>query len=245
VVIGELVPPDAIIDIVHEIENLKQSDALAAVGQLHDQTEFQAFKIGGVLSRIQLNKWYEPEYATLKEYVEQEHGFKYRTAMYWIDIYNALVESGISWQKVQHIGWSKLKEIAKVLTAENVDNWVKTAEQQTVMQLQKTVADFVGGDEKALTESAPSVVSRTFKLHTDQKETVEAAIKKAKEMAETKVDTVALEFICLDFLGGQGGKSKGLLDLLSDAGLEASLEAFEKAFPDANLTVEVENEGGA
>lgn len=41
-------------------------------------------------------------------------------------------------------------------------------------------------------------------------------------------------------LPGTTSISQGLAQTLQDVGLEASLEAFEKAFPDANLTVEVE-----
>ena len=46
-----------------------------------------------------------------------------------------------------------------------------------------------------------NTVYTTFKLHTDQKEIVEAAIKHVKEKTGTSVDTQALELICQQYLG--------------------------------------------
>lgn len=60
--------------------------------------------------------------------------------MYWVGIYNDLAESGVSWEKVKEFGWTKLKEIAGVLTQDNVDEWVDIAKQQTTLQLMQTVA---------------------------------------------------------------------------------------------------------
>jgi hypothetical protein len=42
---------------------------------------------------------------------------------------------------------------------------------------------------------------KTFKLHPDQKEIVEAALKLAKEKSGTAHDTVAFELICQQFMG--------------------------------------------
>ena len=42
---------------------------------------------------------------------------------------------------------------------------------------------------------------KTFKLHSDQKEIVEAALKYAKAKSGTKFDTVALEYVCQEVMG--------------------------------------------
>ena len=42
---------------------------------------------------------------------------------------------------------------------------------------------------------------KTFKLHPDQKEIVEAALNYVKEKTGTKFDTVAPELICQQFMG--------------------------------------------
>ena len=46
-----------------------------------------------------------------------------------------------------------------------------------------------------------NTVRKTFKLHQDQFEIVEAALKLCKEKAGTPHDTVALEYIVQEFLG--------------------------------------------
>lgn len=238
---GEIVDPDDLTDIVHLVENLKEKDARELVGKLAESAEFTFFKLGGVLSVIQANGWYEP-YASFREYVESEHGINYRRATYWISIYNDLSAAKIPWEKVKNLGWTKLKEIAAILTPENVDHWVKIAEQQTTLQLIETVADAKkageAGDTKALADQSKVVTTRTFKVHEDQKKTIDAAIAKAKEMSGVQTDTAALEFICLDFIGS-AKKPASLKEVLKQAGVEAAVNALGEAFPDVNFTVEM------
>jgi hypothetical protein len=62
---------------------------------------------------------------------------------------------------------------------------------------------------KEAPESAPkekklmnkNTTYKTFKLHADQKEIVEAALDYAKAKSGTKVDTVALEYVCQEVMG--------------------------------------------
>lgn len=229
---------DALSDLVHEIETLKEDEARHMVSTLSNETDMTLFKLGGVLSLIQANGWFTP-YASFREYVEKEVGLHYRKATYWCAIYNHLAESKVPWEKVKSIGWTKLKEIAELLTIDNVDEWVAIAKSQTTLQLIETVKASKQKDSpKALEDQASKTVTTiTFKVHEDQKETVKAAIAKAKDDSGTTVDTAALEFICLDFLGGQS-----MSDRLKKMGLEAALEALEKAFPNTNISVELTEE---
>lgn len=229
---------DALSDLVHEIETLKEDEARHMVSTLSNETDMTLFKLGGVLSLIQANGWFTP-YASFREYVEKEVGLHYRKATYWCAIYNHLAESKVPWEKVKSIGWTKLKEIAELLTIDNVDEWAAIAKSQTTLQLIETVKASKQKDSpKALEDQASKTVTTiTFKVHEDQKETVKAAIAKAKDDSGTTVDTAALEFICLDFLGGQS-----MSDRLKKMGLEAALEALEKAFPNTNISVELTEE---
>jgi hypothetical protein len=239
---GEVLPPDDLSDMVHEIENLKEKDAKGLVNQLAMAADEMEFKLGGVLSVIQANGWFGP-YDSFKEYVEGEHPLSYRKAAYCIRIYNDITESKVPWEKVKHLGWSKLKDVAQVMTVDNVDQWVEAAEKHTTMQL----ADMVSTAKKQASSSstpaqlegpsATTVVTMTFKVHEDQKKTIDAALAKAKEQSQTDVNTVALEHICLDFLGG--GKSPKLDATMKKAGLEKVFEAFESAFPDTKISVEL------
>ena len=246
---GEVLPPDLISGVASELENLKEPEARKLVVELREAGDFGFFKLGGVLSVIQTNGWFAP-HATLKEFVEAEHGLAYRRAMYWVAIYNSLVASGVAWEDVKEVGWTKLKEIAPVLTKANVKTWVKTAKKNSTLQLieivkahveaekQKTIGTQEGGPEVA---PALPVTTKTFKVHADQKKTIDEALSKAKEATKTEYDTVALEMICLDYLGGTG-TSATVAGRLQKMGLEDALKAFEEAYPNVNLTAEVNEE---
>jgi hypothetical protein len=97
--------------------------------------------------------------------------------------------------------------------------------------------------EEGETEPTPEVTVKTFKVHADQKKTIDAALDKAKKASGTTVDTVALEFICLDYLAG--GETKPLDKQLAGLDLEKAIAVFEKAFPQTSLEVTVEEEAEA
>ena len=239
---GELLDADELSDLVHEIENLKQSDARELAVTLAEQVEFTYFKLGGVLALIQGHKWFDP-YPTFKEYVEQEHGLHYRKAMYLVGIYRDMTKASIPWGKVKHLGWTKMAILSPILTSENLASWVTIAEANNVDSLTEMVKTAKINENGAIalpdgTQSA-NVTTKTFKLHEDQKSTVEAALAKAREASGTKVDTVALEFIALDFLGSTQKTPSSLPDQLKKVGIDTSLEALSKAFPTTNFAVEV------
>lgn len=232
---------DVLSDLVHEIETLKQPQALGLVKELSEQTEVTFFRLGGVLSRIQANGWFQP-YASFREFVEKEHGLHYRKATYWIGIYNDLAESGVPWSKVSHLGWTKLKEIAGVIKPDNVDEWVKIAEAQNTITLIDTVKKHLskGSPTQIEDQSSKTVTTKTFKVHEGQKEVIEAALDKARKEVNTTVDTVALEHICGDFLS-----SITLEQRLKTLGIEKAAAALEAAFPNATIEISLTEEDGA
>lgn len=234
---------DLIVLTAHEVENLVEEKAFKMVPALLDSTAQGDFKLGGVLSVIQAQGWYmDRGYENFRGYVESECGLNYRKAMYLISIYNGLVESGVKWEQVKHLGWTKLKELASILTSENVLEWVAKAEEMTVLQLQEYIkaqsaGTSTGGDEPTQTE-AKKTTTMTFKLHEDQKQTVKEALAKAKHETGTQVDTVALEHICLDFLGGQSklAKMPTLEEMMKGKSAEEVLSVFGDIFPEVEIT---------
>ena len=135
---GEIVGENPLLDMVHDIENTKEQDAVAEIAKLMEETEVRSFRIGGLLSLVQANGWYQP-FASFREFVETKYGIGYRKAIYWIEIYNRLSNSGIPWEKVKDLGWTKLQIIAVVLTPENVEEWVSVAKSQNTVTLIETV----------------------------------------------------------------------------------------------------------
>lgn len=245
----EVLGKDLITDASQHIEMLTKETALAEIKTLIDDTEFNQFKIGGVLSIIQANGWWEGQgHESFKDFMETEYGMAYRKGMYLIGIYNGLVESGVPWEKVKEVGWTKLKELAGLLTLENVDMWVGKAKELSTTQLIEYIKQYntSGGGEPGATAgqaAASSVSTMTFKLHADQRDTVNQALEKAMKDNNTDVQTVALEFICMQYLEGALGKQTkgkvGLKTMMVNSTPEEVMGVFEQVFPDLNVTIEV------
>jgi hypothetical protein len=175
--------------------------------------------------------------------------------MYLISTYTKLVESGVAWEQVSHLGWTKLKEIAGILTPKNVKSIAKKAETMTVLQLQEWVEKEkakaqAGGKPASETpdeDGASKLTTKTFKVKPDQKETIEAAIEKAKVQIGTNSDTVAIEHICIDFANGTQSnataKQPTLAYTLSQHTLEEVMKAFERVFPGVEAELQLKFEG--
>lgn len=242
---------DLIVSVVHEVENLaKHGDkALKMVSVLLDATEKDYFRLGGVLSVIKVHGLYmDKGYAVFKDFVTSEMPMVgYRKAMYLINIYDWLAESGIRWAQVKQLGWTKLKELAPIVTTENVEEWVALAEGMTVLQLIDQVKAHIASTKSSDNLSAPVQESQTstmtFKVHKDQRATIAAAIEKAMGETGTTVSTVALEYIALDFLGGSTKvAAPSLVDQMKGKSIQEVLDALQTVFPDVDLTVTVPEE---
>lgn len=243
---ASVVTDDAIVAQSYTVENLTQEEAFALVKELTEAVDQNYFRLGGVLAAIQGNEWWrDTEHDTFKAFIEGQFGIHYRKAMYLIGIYTSVVDSGVAFDEFDGIGWSKIKEIAAVVTMDNVKDWVAKAKTMTVLQLRDAVQKAMTGTlDKSDDEPTDAVTTITFKVHTDQKETIQKAVEKAMKEAATDYKGVALEAICMNYLSGEkvkaGPKPKTLLDLMQEAGDPVKvLEAFEKAYPNVNLTAEV------
>ena len=99
------------------------------------------------------------------------------------------------------------------------------------------------GTEGTTAPDSSGVSTITFKVHPDQKETINNAVDKAMEDADTEFKGVAIEAICLNFLaGGNTGKTKSLSlkGTMEKYTPHQVLEAFEAIWPEINLTAEMD-----
>jgi hypothetical protein len=236
---------DIIVQTAKEIGALDKASAIEIVPSLMESVDFSYFKLGGVLSAIQDNGWWEGSAPTFKAFIQDSFGLHYRKAMYLINIYNGLVEANIPWDKVSGLGWTKLKELADILTTENVDWWVAQAESLSTLNLIEAVkaAKSVGLSADGTTAPEVAGVSTiTFKVHPDQKETIQQAIAQALEEANTEFKGVALEALCMNYLAGGTTKkvpTPSLISIMEASTLEDVFDAFEVVFPEVDITAEV------
>jgi len=226
-----------IADVAAEVEGLSKTKALNLAASLSDNIEANYFKLGGVLKVISDNGWFEG-FDSFDDFVVEKFGFAGRKARYLMQIYTDLVTNSIPWEKVAGLGWTKLKDLAPILTLENLDEWVEKASACTVAELQALLAG--APKEKADGKTTDDIQTIKFKLKNDQVETVNHALAKAKGEVGTEFDNVAIENICALYLSGNAGSlvPEGDLEaLMQAAGWQQALTVFGKLFPEIDLEV--------
>jgi hypothetical protein len=230
-------------DVAVEIENLTKTKALHQADKLAEDIEANYFKLGGVLKLINGQQWFEG-FASFDAFVLEKFGFQVRKAHYLIQIYTNLVGQQIPWEKVAGLGWTKLKDLAPILTLENLDEWVAKAANVTVAELQAMIkASQGGGSTESGTTTSDNVVLK-FKMHNDQAEAVNTALAKAKGELSTDFDNVALAGICTGYLANASGVAStdampaDLKAVFLAMGYEEVLQYFDAAFPLIDLSVD-------
>lgn len=222
---------DVLYTIATEVEGMTKAKALKEARELADGVELNYFRLGGILRRIFENSWFEG-HESFGAFVSGEFGFQERKAKYLMEIYEALVDKQIPWAKVSGLGWTKLKDLAKILTLENVDEWVEKAKGLSVIELQNLLKGDKSAGAAGSGSTSDDVTIVKFKLKPDALETVQTALAKAKGETGTEFDNVALENLCSAYLAGSiGGGNMSIEAMMKGAGYEKVLEVFSELFP--------------
>lgn len=236
---GEVLGPDALDRTAREIEDLTAERADALVSELADASDYNAFRLGGILAKILAEKWYASAgYVDFASYVERRHGFKRRKAYYLVQIYNAVSGLGFGWDELKPIGWTKLKELAPVLENGNAAEWLERAAApgMTVAKLRELVQAYREEPPARFEEGrAEQTTSRTFALDDEQLRILAQALAKAKADAGTDLESVALAHMARNYLGPSG---KVVERHLMAIGLVGALSLLERSFPEADLKIE-------
>ena len=200
-----------IMQVANEIEGLKdQASIETEITTVLASEGMNDFRLGGLLLKL-LEVGTFNDNSTFKEYIEQRWGVKYRKARYLIELYNGLLKSGIPWEAVAGIGWSKVITLLPVLTKENVASWVEKAKQYNNDTLQGAVKAALAGDGATNPKDADLQASKlktlTFGVGPDQEELIGEAVKHAMAVGKTEHKGVALELICTEYLGNTTSKT--------------------------------------
>ncbi len=269
---GEVLEGDPLWDVAQEIETIDDPETAEQKAKEYlDEGGFAYFKLGGVLTRIEENDW-KGNHETFRDYVESAIGVGYHKARRLIAIYTGLLEMGVPWEKLAPIGWSKTILLLDVMDAKNADGWIAKAISMTYLQLGEDIKAYKKSQESGQPETPTTVSTKTFKLHADQKASVEAALDKAKQEAPTEYDSVALEHLCQTYLSPGASKPKepkgvalqalepgapgykwptvsqvfGQVNEQSedlDEAMKTVFAAFEIVWPSVDVTVKVNPEG--
>jgi len=148
---------DLLLAVASHIDSLEEEQALHELRQVSEVRGFNAFYMGGLLLRTQKSGWYLTEgYTFFKDFVERSVGLARSTAYDFMRIYENLVGSKVAWNQVEHLGWTKIRLIARYLTSDNVQSWSAAAEKRNAAQLREFVKETVKqGQEKLSSQSNP------------------------------------------------------------------------------------------
>lgn len=136
-------------------------------------------------------------YVELKDYAEQELDMKYRKLRYFVEIGAKAKELGLSKERLEAIGWSKVSLIAGILDADNMDEWLDRAEKMSTRKLAEEVKIRKVNDPEAV---VPQLTILKLKLPEIIANVVMEAINTAKKLTNTDDMAAALEMICSDWL---------------------------------------------
>lgn len=233
-------PKDVINATVVEVQGLENEDAAVAyILERADQVQFTYFQIGGALAEIQSKGWFT-DYDDFWTFVESTFGFGKRKAQYLTQIYHRVLSCEIAWDDFKDIGWTKLGIIAGRLTPENHKQWLGDIKGLTFAEIRELVKD----DDTSETGANSSLVTKKLSFHKDQAELVEMAIDKAKKDGSTDSESVAVEYICTDYLAGPGttpkdvAKSGSASEIISTEDLKRVFETIVEQVGDAEAAVD-------
>ncbi len=221
----EVLGPDCLSKALHQIEQLKdQKAAFEKMKMLLLAEAMNWYQLGGVLLRINEEKWFGG-YDSFEEFCVNALGFRKSKAYHLIKIYKLLVESDITWQDVEELGWSKLRLICAAavrvkLEPAEFSTCVETAKVKklTCVELEAELKDSILGGCGAPAGSG-TVTNLVFKPHENQLPTITTALDNAKKQSGTEHDTVALEYVCLDFLSPGASQPKEKAEAGSDVAI--------------------------
>lgn len=154
-----------------------------------------------------LSEIYHKEYhlawgfSNFEAYCDMELDFQYRKAKYLVEIWDKVKTFNIDQKRLEAIGWTKLRELVKVMDAENVEEWLERAESSSYRELHTTISTRIGSGEDVNQIT-------TFKLRMDAGEAaiIMEALDAAKSMLSSDKEntTLALQMICQDWMEAHG-----------------------------------------
>jgi hypothetical protein len=175
-------------------------DNRAIAQQCLENIEQNWFTFSRVMFRIYRNEEFkEWGYSSFKDYVEGELAFKYKSAMWRVQIGEAVEQFGITAEEVAGMGWTKFgfitPKIHKDMKKKDFLALIEKAKKMTAREIK----DFVSSPDNQ-TEVINRRENMTFTFTNESIDTVKAALEEAMKLANTKSPTVGFEYISTEWL---------------------------------------------
>jgi hypothetical protein len=203
-------------------DQLVRDEALKA----RDMVETGYMKLARCLYDIYQQSLYAKwEYVSFENYIDVELQIAYRKALYLVDVYNMAVNFNLDTVRLEKIGWTKTREVAKIINSENADEWLTMAENCTVKELMVAVKAEKEGilPKSNVVDELPTTSTVTFKLGMIEHAIIRDALDESLRLINT--DDLALAFtnICQEWCEYKGAAPE-------QSTLEDHMEHLEKMY---------------
>jgi hypothetical protein len=187
------------------------------IREIDSRTEFDYLRYAELLHEVWSNDYARMAwgYDDFKSWAAEDLKIGPRKAQYMITIHAAFLslKNQLPYDRILSIGWTKAKELAKVITKENADEWMERAEELSSRDLAAEVKASTqsekGNDEKKLH------VKLVFSE--DQTKVFQDAVEIVKEAEGFKKDADAVAHILLEWIEMKGEQTEAVsTDFLID-----------------------------
>ena len=146
------------------------------------------------------------DYDSFEDYVDAELQINYRKAMYLLEIYNKAIMLNLDMDRLEKIGWTKARELVRVVDQNNAEEWMGIAEESTVKELnfKVKVEKDRQEDRASVVDEAPSTTTITVRLGMAENAIIQQALEESAAMVNTDDLSLALANICSEWLELKG-----------------------------------------
>lgn len=172
---------------------------------VRDQIEHGFVDYARLLAEAQEKEFFRKwGFETFDEYCIQELDVHYRKAMYMVDIWRTVETLKLDKKEVADLGWTKMRDLATVITKKNAKGWIKKAKTMSTRELTEAVKKVRRKDTKG--KDLPVITTMTIRMGTSEAEVINEALGQAKKLCESENEAVALEMICQDWMMERGAQ---------------------------------------
>lgn len=145
-------------------------------------------------------------YTSFEHYIDNEIQIAYRKAMYLVEIYGKAKLLNMDMARLERMGWSKARELIRIVDEENAEEWMSRAENCTVKELNMQVKreKDKSSDKSSIVEEAPIITTITFKLGMAEHAIIDDALQESKSLINTSDLALALANICQEWMEAKG-----------------------------------------
>lgn len=145
-------------------------------------------------------------YDSFEDYIDKEIQIAYRKAMYLVEIYGKAKLLNMDMERLERMGWSKARELIRVVDESNVSEWMDRAENCTVKELNIQVKKEKDktSDKSSIVEEAPIITTITFKLGMAEHAIIDDALQESKSLINSNDLALALANICQEWMETKG-----------------------------------------